>query len=664
MNRLCLLPLLFVPLHAQDWPMYLQDLSHSSFNRAETQLSPKNIAALQPAWTLDAGSALASAPSLANGVVYFGSWDGNFSAADAKSGSLLWRKFVGIAPDPPSSDCQPGIGVTSQSTVLGTTVYVGGGDSAVYALNARNGSQIWRVPLADPESGAYLWSSIMPYRNALYVGVASLGDCPLVPGALARIDLANPQQPLLHYLTAPDVLGAGVWSTPAIDPSTNTIFLNTGNGDDQDAGTGSFTEAMLALNASTLEIKDYFFLPAQEATADFDWGSSPTLFTLSSGEPMLAATAKDGLLYAFRRSDLGLAWTARLAVGCVSPEDGCGSISTPAFDGATLFVGAGVRDPNGFALGSLYAINPADGSVIWYRDLDGIVIAPVTVSNGLVFVSSTQGLRIYDAPTGQAVWDDNHAGPLYSQPVVSSGRVFSTYLSGKLIAWSLPTLGPQTLYSYNAASGIASAARGTIVTSYGTNLEDAGVTLVDSAGAEWAANLFYALPRQISYVVPDQAAAGRATVKVTAADGSTSTGAIEISDVAPGLFSANSDGKGVAAAQAVLIRANGTQTSLSVLQCGSSSGSCSALPIDLGTASDQVILTLYGTGLRGAASLDKFHCTIGGVPAVVRYAGAQDSPGLDQVNVQIPASLRGRGEVAIQLSVEGQLANRVTISIK
>ncbi len=664
MNRLSPLLLLCVPLQAQDWPMYLMDLSHSSYNGAETQLSPKNIAALQPAWTLNAGSALASAPTLSNGVLYFGSWDGNFSAADARSGSLLWRKFIGIAPDPPDSGCQPGIGVTSQSTVLGSTVYVGGGDSAVYALNAATGSQIWRVPLADPDSGAYLWSSIVPYGNALYVGVASLGDCPLVPGALARIDLANPQRPLLHYLTAPDVLGAGVWSTPAINPSTNTVFVNTGNGDDQDAGTGSFTEAMLALDAATLEIKAYFFLPAGETMGDFDWGSSPTLFRLSSDEPIVAATAKDGLLYAFRQSDLGLAWTARLAVGCVSPEDGCGSISTPAFDGTTLFVGAGVRDPNGFSLGSLYAINPVDGSVIWYRDLNGIVIAPVTVSNGLVFVSSTEGLTIYDAPTGQVVWDDNDGGSLYSQPVVSNGRVFSSYLSGKLVAWSLPSLGPQTLYSYSAASGIASAAPGAIVTAYGTNLSGANVKLVDSAGAEWTASLFYALPSQISYVIPDQAATGRATVKVIAADGSTRTGALQISGIAPGVFSANSDGKGVAAAQAVLIKADGTQTPRPVLQCGSSPGSCSATPIDLGSGSDQVILTLYGTGLRGVSSLDQVHCMIGGVPAVVRYAGPQESPGLDQVNVLIPVSLRGRGEVPVRLSVEGQLANTVSISIQ
>ena len=55
---------------------------------------------------------------------------------------------------------------------------------------------MWRLQLADPKSGSYLWTSLTIHNNALYAGVSSLGDCPLVRGALVRIDLANPRQPL------------------------------------------------------------------------------------------------------------------------------------------------------------------------------------------------------------------------------------------------------------------------------------------------------------------------------------------------------------------------------------------------------------------------------------------------------------------------------------
>jgi uncharacterized protein (TIGR03437 family) len=48
----------------------------------------------------------------------------------------------------------------------------------------------------------------------------------------------------------------------------------------------------------------------------------------------------------------------------------------------------------------------------------------------------------------------------------------------------------------------------------------------------------------------------------------------------------------------------------------------------------------------------------------VSYAGAQMSfDGLDQVNVQIPPSLRGRGQVDVVLTVDGQRANVVRVSI-
>ena len=63
-------------------------------------------------------------------------------------------------------------------------------------------------------------------------------------------------------------------------------------------------------------------------------------------------------------------------------------------------------------------------------------------------------------------------------------------------------------------------------------------------------------------------------------------------------------------------------------------------------------------------SLAEFRCTLGGVPAEVLYAGPQGGAGLDQINLRIPLSLRGRGLVDVKLSVDGQLANTVTVGIR
>jgi len=413
--------------------MYLKDLAHTSFNSSETQISAASINRLAPLWTAEPGGLFAAAPTISGGVVYIGDWDGNFHAIEAASGKVLWTTYVGMSAPPARDDCQPAIGVTSQATVDATAVYVGGGDSAVYALDRRTGAVLWREQLADPQSGSYIWSSIMLDNGSLYLGVASLGDCPLVRGQLVRIDLKHPGRRLVRWLAPAGQVGGGIWSTPAIDTSTNRIFITTGTGD-QDPDSGLFGGTFAAFDADTLEMQAYFLLPSNSNDEDIEWGSSPALFSTSTGTPMVAATGKDGVIYALARDRLELVWSLPLAIGCGWPELGCGSLSTPAFDGSTLYVGAGAPDPYGTAVGSVYALNPDDGSIYWQQALEGVVIAPVTVANQLVYVGTTAGLYVFDAGSGQLLWQD-HTGTLYSQPVVSGGVLYCSFLEGDLVAW-------------------------------------------------------------------------------------------------------------------------------------------------------------------------------------------------------------------------------------
>ena len=58
-------------------------------------------------------------------------------------------------------------------------------------------------------------------------------------------------------------------------------------------------------------------------------------------------------------------------------------------------------------------------------------------------------------------------------------------------------------------------------------------------------------------------------------------------------------------------------------------------------------------------------CNIGSNNVPVLAAGAQGQfPGLDQINVQLPASLNGSGVVNVVFTVAGQAANTVTVSIQ
>ena len=199
-----------------------------------------------------------------------------------------------------------------------------------------------------------------------------------------------------------------------------------------------------------------------------------------------------------------------------------------------------------------------------------------------------------------------------------------------------------------------------------TELAGASLLVKDSQGKEQSAALFFVSPGQVNYLIPSGVANGPATVSVMRGGSVVASGALNIAAVAPGLFSANADGHGVAAASSVQVGADGSQKIQPIYQCGTIAGSCKAVPIDLGDGKTPILLTYFGTGVRGRSDLAKVTASLGGVQVPVVYAGPQgDSIGLDQVNVgPLPTTLRGRGEVSLVLTVDGKQANAVTVSIK
>lgn len=226
-------------------------------------------------------------------------------------------------------------------------------------------------------------------------------------------------------------------------------------------------------------------------------------------------------------------------------------------------------------------------------------------------------------------------------------------------------ISPDTVQS-SAAPSFA-VAPGSLATLYGANL-GGGLTVTDSTGAQFAAALGYASPNQINFVVPAGAASGDATF--TVGNGATSPPPTTlIRNVAPTLFSMNGTGTGVAAAAAVEILTSGPQqqTPVAVFSCAATSGGtpgCTPVPIDV-SVSGTVYVTLYGTGFRNRSSLANVQVTVNGVSVPVQYAGAQPSfPGLDQVNVSLPASLSGTGIDNVVLTADGQPSNAVTLSIQ
>ncbi len=325
--------------------------------------------------------------------------------------------------------------------------------------------------------------------------------------------------------------------------------------------------------------------------------------------------------------------------------------------------------------GCTYSITPTSQSL---PGAGGTNSVSVIAQNGCTWsaASNTSWITISSGASGAGSGTVSYAaaansGPARSGVITIAGQAFTVNEAAALFSIQNVSAASYLGRSLTAesiasafGSGLATATQGATSTPLPTSLAGTQVAVKDSAGTERPAPLFYVSPTQINYEIPPQTATGPATVTATSGDGAVSRGTVQIAPVAPGLFSANGNGSGVAAAVAVRGAADGTQTPVAVLQCPAAGG-CVSVPMDLGAATDQVVIELYGTGIRGRTSLNNVTCTVGAIPAQVLYAGAQGAfVGLDQVNVVLPRALAGRGEVNVILAVDGQSANTVTLNVK
>ena len=243
---------------------------------------------------------------------------------------------------------------------------------------------------------------------------------------------------------------------------------------------------------------------------------------------------------------------------------------------------------------------------------------------------------------------------LANQQAAGSGRVVTSVEPGS----TATVLAPESIvagYGAQLATGTVPASGSLLTTLGGTT-----VTITDSKGQSVLAPLFYVSPGQVNYEVPASVALGPAKVVMKAGDGSTSTGLVDVLPVAPGLFTFNTDG--LVAGNILRFPVGGGDPTFEELFTQDSAGNISARPVDLSTG--QVFLVIYGTGIRGAPT-GRVSVLIGGVPATVTYAGPQGTFfGLDQVNVLVPPSLAGRGDVPILLTAAGKPANITRVSFK
>src|SRR6266702_233218 len=371
---------------AGDWPAYLDGPQHTSFNVAETAISPVTAGKLASRW-----------------------------------------RFLGIKPTRPG---QPDRGFLASPTVVGGNVY---------ALRASNLSVKWRSVIAIPSTKVndyFQWSSPTVARGRVYIGVASNCDDPLVRAGLISYSQADGKRRSVFRPMPGQLVGASIWSSAAID-SSGYVYVTTGN-----AGKGAVapghSDSIIKLSPNTLRLIRSFKVPSAQLVGDGDFGASPTVFG-----PDVGACNKNGVFYALRRSTMKVAWSRR--IGAPAPHHGVSNCSASAiYDGRTLFVAGPRHVINGKAYpGSVQALNPNTGALLWQTGLANGVIGSPSLDGGGVLAVGTYGFTktpnevyLLDASTGSIQRRLVRGSADFAQSVFAEGRLFTANGNG-LVSWIL-----------------------------------------------------------------------------------------------------------------------------------------------------------------------------------------------------------------------------------
>ena len=397
----------------RDWPIYGADLNNS--RTVAGGPAATSVPALTQAWRADfTDGDFTGTPVASRGVVYVGSNGGVVRAiravasAGKPAGSVVWSRATSSAHDP----------VNGTLAVAGGVVYVPvakHGRPFVLALNAANGAVLWsRVLDTSPAADFYGSPTVAPDatgRLLVLQGVSAISGDPDTPlrGSLSAIDAATGQVVWKRYAVPAGFNGGAIWSTPAVDTSTGTVYVGTGNA--YSGAAAPTTDAILAIDINTGKIKASFQATSNDVFSsstpglDFDFGASPNLITVG-GQRLVGEGQKSGTYWALNRNTMQPVWHTQVGPGSALG----GVLGSTAFDRATGRIVGPISVP-----GYVWSLDAASGLPAWVTAAAGdpVHFSPVAVSNGVVYSLATTGFV--------AAWLEQTGTPLAELPLNQPG---------------------------------------------------------------------------------------------------------------------------------------------------------------------------------------------------------------------------------------------------
>ena len=330
------LTLFFLPalLPAQtDWAFYGNDPGGTRYSNL-SQITPRNVATLQPVWTYDPGETTTSyevTPLVIGDVMYASTPNGRVVALDAENGHELWSFDMKVRPNSYRGvSYWPGDKQTPPRIVAATT------DGRLFEIDAKSGKAVTafgdngmvnlRAGVADNYPNALYGISSPPaiFHNLIILGPRTqeggakgpLSDIRAFDAFTGKTvwefrPLPRPGEP--GYETwGPDFwkdgAGPSAWAPLSFDAERGLIFVPTGNpaggGDPAGRkGMNLFSNCLVALDAATGKMKWYYQMVHHDVW-DYDVTAQPTLVDVVKGGtkiPAVAQITKQGLLFILNR---------------------------------------------------------------------------------------------------------------------------------------------------------------------------------------------------------------------------------------------------------------------------------------------------------------------------------------------------------------------------
>ena len=273
--------------------------------------------------------------------------------------------------------------------VASLPVYVVASDGVLHTLGQFAGKDLLK-PVQFLPVNAHA-SDLIAVDNTVYA--TTLNGCGGIPNGVWAIDISEPDKTAVSWNTN----GGSPAGAPALG-SDGTIFVAVGDG--LAGASGSYSNAVVALDRKTLQVKDWF----TQRGANF--AATPLVFKYKETE-IVAAVARDGRIFLLNAASLG-------GADHQTPL----SVSVAVSRGKTDFVHGPLATWEDSA-GTRWVLEPSAGAIP--------AAAKVPATNGAITNGAIIAYKVAGEGTGaslQAVWTSRDmVSPL--APIIVNGVVFA-----------------------------------------------------------------------------------------------------------------------------------------------------------------------------------------------------------------------------------------------